>query len=252
MQEQTGDFQPFKELHSEQVQEIISSPPSWIIKWGILLLFFALVLMLTLTWIIKYPDVVNAKFTLMSKESPRALIVQSEGKLVKILVQDGEFVNKGANLAFSESTADHQQIIDLSDDIARIASLVKSGKWGNVKATNLLNYNKLGEVQTDFQVFAQQLLEIKSYLPGGYYSEKRRLLLRDVDDLRQLQTNLSQQLKLQQKDYALAKDEFAMQEKLYRSKVIAALELKKEEGKLLLREKHAIISSAEQIPANRC
>lgn len=49
------------ELRSEEVQEIISSPPSWIIRWGITLMFCLVGMLVMLSFFIKYPDYITAK-----------------------------------------------------------------------------------------------------------------------------------------------------------------------------------------------
>lgn len=48
-------------LRSEEVQEILSNPPEWIVRWGITLIFVFTVIIFALSFIIKYPDFISAK-----------------------------------------------------------------------------------------------------------------------------------------------------------------------------------------------
>jgi hypothetical protein len=57
------DFQPELrpfEIRSEEVQEIISHMPNWIVRWGITVIFASLVVLLSISWFIKYPDILTA------------------------------------------------------------------------------------------------------------------------------------------------------------------------------------------------
>lgn len=72
-------------------------------------------------------------------------------------------------------------------------------------------------------------------MSGGFYSQKKALLGREVQDLAALAQNLGEQRTLQLRDQQLAQDDFEVQQKLARDQVIAPLELKREESKRLAR-----------------
>jgi HlyD family secretion protein len=227
---------PFPELHSEEVHEIISRPPHWLVQWGITLLFGLTVLLGLGTWWIRFPDIVTTSFTLTATDAPRTMLVRTDGKLTKLLVKDGEQVAKGQVVAFLESTADHAQIFELLTAVEQLRKVVSRGQWDLVRQFAAGSYTRLGEAQQDFHTFNQQLTELKSFLAGGFYPEKRELLISDQADLIAMEKILAEQLTLQNKDLQLAADEFQVQEKLFKSKVISLLEYNKERARLLARE----------------
>ncbi len=49
------------ELRSEEVQEILDKVPHWMIRWGNLLFFVLIIILLVLTYVIKYPDVIKTE-----------------------------------------------------------------------------------------------------------------------------------------------------------------------------------------------
>jgi multidrug resistance efflux pump len=226
----------FPELHSEEVHEIISRPPHWLVRWGITLFFALLMVLVAGCWLIKYPDIVATPFTLTATDAPRTLMARSEGKLQRLLVRDGEAVQRGQILAYTESVADHEQVLLLGSDIEKFSHSIRRSQWTAVNDLHIRDYTQLGEIQTDFQGFTQKLSELKTFLNGGFYLQKRKLLLDDVNDLREMEKNLSEQLSLQKRDFDLGQEEFNVQEKLHRDKVIAPLEFKREKAKLLARE----------------
>jgi multidrug efflux pump subunit AcrA (membrane-fusion protein) len=227
---------PFPELHSEEVQEIISRPPHWLVRWGITLFFVLTVLLGMGTWWIRYPDIVTTPFTLTAKNAPRVIVVRTEGKLAKLLIRDGQNVYKGQAVAYSESTAAPEQVIRLAKSIEQISLSVSKGQWASVIRFSNIQYTSLGEIQNDFQTFNQQLTELKSFLAGGFSLKKRKLLLDEKNDLVAMERILAEQLVLQDKDLELARDEFQVQEKLHQGKVISPLEYKREKAKVLSRE----------------
>lgn len=226
----------FQETHSEEVHEIISRPPPGLVRWG-MTLFFGLLCLLGLgSWLVRYPDIVSAQFTLTATDAPRRVVVRSEGKLARLLVTDGQTVAAGDALAYSESTADPAQVLALGASLDGLRKALDGGDWATVQRFSIRAYNQLGELQNDFQTFHQQLTQLKSYLSGGFYLQKRTLLLKDFDDLRAMEKTLAEQLDLQRRDYELAQNEFAIHEKLYKDKVIPILDYQREKVKLLGRE----------------
>jgi multidrug efflux pump subunit AcrA (membrane-fusion protein) len=227
---------PFPELHSEEVEEIVSRPPHWLVRWGITVFFIVTVLLGMATWWIRYPDIVTTPFTLTATNPPRVIVVRTEGKLAKLLIRDGQNVNKGQAVAYSESTAAPEQIVRLAESIEQISLSASRDQWASVIRYSNIQYTSLGEIQNDFQIFNQQLTELKSFLAGGFSLKKQKLLLDDKNDLSAMEHILIEQLVLQDKDLELAKDEFQIQEKLYQGKVISPLEYKREKAKVLSRE----------------
>lgn len=227
---------PFHELHSEEVNEIISRPPHWLVSWGITLFLAIFMVLLSGCWFIKYPDIVSASFTLTATEAPRTVVVKTEGRLLKLLVKDGQFVKQGEVLAYSESTAEPDQVLRLAISIENFSNLIAQRRWDLVNEFHTNNFSRLGELQNDFQTFTQKLAELKAFLAGGFYLQKRKLLIDDVKDLEDLEKNLAEQFDLQKRDFELGQDEFYVQEKLHKDKVIATLDFKKEKAKLLSRE----------------
>ncbi|MHA4740620.1 HlyD family efflux transporter periplasmic adaptor subunit [Dyadobacter sp. MSC1_007] len=240
----------FAELHSEEVHEIITRPPNWLVRFGMTLLLGLMTMLISACWLIRYPDIIPAPVILTAIDPPRSVIVRNEGKLAKLLIADGATVRSGQLLAFCESTADPQQVLDLNESLIRLASSVKKGDWSSIDDLEIQRYSGIGELQNDFHAFTQKLSELKSFLKEGFYQKKRMLLLDDIADLQDLEHNLSEQLTLVKRDYSLAQDEFRVHEKLYENKVIPTLDFGREKSKLLSKEQ-PLKSLASSLIQNR-
>ena len=49
-----------QDLHSEDLQEIIAKPPSWLLQRGISFILLTILMILAISVFIKYPEMVNA------------------------------------------------------------------------------------------------------------------------------------------------------------------------------------------------
>ena len=91
------------ELKSEEIQEIITSVPSWIIRTGTTFVFLVLVLIIILSSVIRYPDIISTELRINSLNSPKPVFARQTGKIVTLLVKEGGRVFKNQPLAYMDS-----------------------------------------------------------------------------------------------------------------------------------------------------
>ncbi len=63
------------ETSCEEIQDIITSIPSWIVRWGVTLAFVVLAGILFLSSIIRYPDVLSTEMIVNSVNAPKMVLV---------------------------------------------------------------------------------------------------------------------------------------------------------------------------------
>ncbi|GAA4394120.1 HlyD family efflux transporter periplasmic adaptor subunit [Hymenobacter koreensis] len=163
-------------------------------------------------------------------------MTRTDGKIVRLFVQEKQMVRAGACLAYLESTADHDKILRLIRQLRTAWKVAQGGNLEGLEQINLSGYNQLGELQSTYQVFEQAHIQMRAYLNGGFYSQKKVILQQEIGDLRALAQQLTQQRVLQTRDALLAQEEYAVHKQLAENKVIAALELKREESKNIGRQ----------------
>jgi len=108
------------ELRSDEVQEIMSHVPNWMIRWGISLFFGIIVLFIFLAWLIKYPDVITGTATLTTSTPPIKLVVKSSGEIEKVLITDKQNIDSNQTIALIKSTLSdeaHQALVDNLNEI---------------------------------------------------------------------------------------------------------------------------------------
>lgn len=223
------------DVRSDEVQEIISQPPNWLIRWGITAFFGVLIVILITAWAVKYPEIIQAPIKLTAINAPKTLNSRITGKLTKLLVENNVHVKKGEVLAWLESTASHKEVIQLTLEIDTMQEWLNKRELKHFKPAQLGRFANLGELQAGFQTFEQAYREFCSFLEGGFYSQKRQMIVRELQYTQSLLEQLEQQKAIQQQDYDLAHQEYEAQKQLAEEGIIAPLELKQEESKLLAR-----------------
>lgn len=220
------------EAHSEAVTEIITAVPSWILRRGIALIFVVLLMIVLLSAFIQYPDVVKTSLRVNSLNSPKPVIAHQQGKLVKILIKEGELVKEKQALAFIESTAQHRDVIALSKQLQALQQ--KLNATASIEPKDLKTSTlQLGELQNSYQIFYQEYLSFINTQDDGFYLTQRNYLQRDLAEIQKLQNQIKQQQTIQLQEYANAEEEYTAYQKLKSKNVISNSEFKQQENKYL-------------------
>jgi len=80
------------ELRSDDVQEIIGTPPRWIVRWGTLVVTGAIFSMVAMSLWVQYPDKVRGRVSITTKIAPVRVNAQKSDLISKIWVEDGDNV----------------------------------------------------------------------------------------------------------------------------------------------------------------
>ena len=222
-------------LLSNEVRDIISSKPVWIVRNGILLFLLIISCLIALTFFIGYPDVVIAKAKFSSVNAPKEIKVKVEGKLMKLDAKEGAFAKKGQLLGFVESRANAYEVIALSVITDSLQLIIEKGETEILTTCFLKPYQHLGEVQQAYQSFIQNLVVFKQYLSSGYYLKKKAMLQNDMWYIQRLHENLVQQKKIQEEDVVLAQKTFDANQILSDERVISPLDYRNEKSKLIIK-----------------
>jgi multidrug efflux pump subunit AcrA (membrane-fusion protein) len=233
-------------VHSEEIQDIVTIVPSWLIRWGAAIFLSVLILFVGLSAFIQYPEIVSASMTVDSPNSPKPIISKISGKIIRLLAKEGDVVRIGQPLAYIESTANHDKILALLKSLYSIQYSILHGE----RLTNSLESEydtQLGEVQSAYQNFYQDYLSYNSSIENGFLQKKRVLLNLDLVGLNEEQQQLYSQKKIQQRDLLLANQEFEMHKKLEEERVETNAEFRQQESKYLAKKSPLITTESSII-----
>lgn len=143
------------ELRSEEVQEILSKVPNWMIRWGSTLFFFLIVLLLLISWVVKYPDIILSEAIITTEIPPQKEHAKITGKLESILVKDNDIVAINQPLAIIENTANYKDVFKLKAIIDTLKVDTKSFEY----PFNSLPILFLGDIDSQYALFENSYIQ---------------------------------------------------------------------------------------------
>lgn len=215
-------------LRSEQVQEVLETPPNWLIRWGSLVMLGIILLFFLLACIIKYPEFISSTIIISSQNPPEKIEVRIDSRIEKLIAKDQKTVKKGDLLMVLESSADDQDIYQLKKILDSLST-----KQLSKFPLQLVSSFRLGEVQEDYNAFAKALEEEILFTNLQPYAAEEVTALKGITDYKERVANLRQQHILESSKLQLTEKNYRRSESLHREGVIAALELENEKVKLL-------------------
>jgi multidrug efflux pump subunit AcrA (membrane-fusion protein) len=105
------------ETRSEEVQEIMGRMPSWIIRWGILVVGFIIIGLFIGSNFIKYPDRVMSNISITSDNPPVKIVANSTGRIQQLFVKQNDAIQKNDLLIILENNAKLEDVMKLKDEL---------------------------------------------------------------------------------------------------------------------------------------
>ncbi len=143
------------ELRSEVVQEILEAVPHWMIRWGNLLFLGLIIMLLFISWFVKYPDIINSKALVTTVIPPQKEYAQTTGKLDTLLVKDNQLVFEDQPLAIIENTANFSDVFALQAIIDTIKVNNKTFSFPFDEFPILF----LGDIETSYALFENNYIQ---------------------------------------------------------------------------------------------
>lgn len=206
------------ELRSEEVQEILSQPPAWIIRWGITVILFVIISLIAGSWFIKYPDTVPATITVITETPPNSVYARSTGN-VTFYIKDQERVIKDQILGVIDNPANAEQVIALleqSDDYRNMLFL------GDAYDTNYYFDPKLnlGSIENAYLGLLNAHISYVSFERFGLYSKQLAAYSDQIDYYNDLRTQSEQQKMLLEGEVEESYQRYLADSLLYKQKAI--------------------------------
>ncbi|WP_276499380.1 HlyD family secretion protein [Pontibacter litorisediminis] len=226
------EYREREAVHSDEVDDFISKPPAWILRWGATILLVILCCVGAGAYFISYPEVVSTPLVLSSSSLPVPVASHVQGQVQQLLVEDRQNVSQGQELALMESTANYEQVLRLTTLLDSLQAALSKGEFERMQDPNGFGLERLGELQVPFQVFNKSFSRYRIY-SDSYYQIKRNSLKKELAGLEAVHQALLHRKSLHEDNITLAEQEFEKQEELYRNKVISATEFSNAKSLLL-------------------
>ena len=147
--------------------------PTWILRWGITIFFVFLLLVISVSGFIRYPDIVPATVEITTINPPANLISKVNGKIEIIFTEEGESITKGQVLAILESPAQWKDMKILDHYITVLENTIGKDSLSVIPEPDFLrNDLELGEVQGRYADLKLNYTELYNFLHSGLFEEE--------------------------------------------------------------------------------
>lgn len=113
---------------SDEVHQIISDPPSWLLTWGTSAFFFILLLMVAIARSIPYPMIIKASVQIYAQRPAQAVYSPVKGQLLKIFVQNNQPVLSGQRIIAIQSDCGARTITAAFAGKVKYAEILAEGQ----------------------------------------------------------------------------------------------------------------------------
>jgi Biotin-lipoyl like len=138
----------------EDIQFLLGNPPSWTMRYGIMVVAIVFSVLLLLSYVIKYPDVVTARVVLTTENPPIRMLAPTQGRVQALLVRENDTVSVGTLLAVLDNTADWKAVLQLEKLLIEKDALT-------IQPPQQLN---LGNLQNLYSIFCQNAKDYQYFL----------------------------------------------------------------------------------------
>ncbi|UOB17724.1 HlyD family secretion protein [Abyssalbus ytuae] len=208
------------QIRSEEVQEILSYIPNWMIRWGNTLVLSLIIGLLLISWFVKYPDTIGAEIIITTLNPPQKIYANTSGQLDAILIEDNEIVEKNQILAIIENTANYEDVLLLKNLIDTLTIDYNNFYF----PTNQLPLLFLGDVENDYALFERSYEEYILNKELKPYTNEFLANQISINEAKSRLNILLSQQNINKRELDLKKKDLERSESLYKKGVISTQE----------------------------
>ena len=220
-------------LRSEEVQEILSKVPNWMIRWGSALLLFLIILLLFVSWMVKYPDVIRTEAIITTNVPPQKEYARTTGKFDSIYVRESEHVGKNTVLAVLENSANTEDVYYLKSILDTLEIRGREFDFPIDQIPILI----LGDIETSFATFENNFTEYELNKVLRPFINEAMANEVSLNELKLRLQNMLSQYKLNESELVLKRNDLARNKGLLEKGVISQLDYENKQLELLNAEK---------------
>ena len=209
----------------------MGTPPKWIIRWGIVIIMLVVFVLLSGSFFYKYPDIIEARVTILSESPPIPIIARHDGKLDKLFVLDKQRVESGALLGIIENPADYQDVYKLLEFLDSVKPFFD--KPDDLMSLEIPKDYSLGQNHASYSSLVSQLNDFQTYMKFNPSEQKIKSLEKEYTDYKNYIEKLRQKIEVLNQDYTLSVSQFMRDSVLHMNKVMSDVDFEKSKQAML-------------------
>ncbi len=136
------------EIRSEEVQDILGTPPRWMVRWGTSLSIISVLLLAFCAWLIKYPETFRKKIVITTTLPSVPVGIDQDMAINTYLVEASQQIGDSDPIAIINTDASYEDIKATFDELEKLLNSPLS--YNRLNAFRLNKTRNLGELQPGY------------------------------------------------------------------------------------------------------
>ena len=208
---------------SQEVSDILGTPPGWLLRYGMLVVLLGCVLLFVVASFFHYPDIIKERVVLSTTEPPVPVYAPGSGYVLRILKNEGDTVRAGDILITLDGQAvyEHVQYLEAELDQLRLAGAAELAAYRPDRTL------KLGAIQSEYDELRTAIdgFQKMRSSAGSNQQAARGALNERRSEIRTVIAKLEAEIAEQNRTIALKKREVDLAKKLYQDGDLSLMEL---------------------------
>ncbi len=218
------------ELRSEEMQDILGYVPHWIVRWGASVILSVLVLLILISYLVKYPDVIPARITLQTQSPPIPVISRNNGKLIQLNVENEQMVVKDEIVGILNSSTDTSSVLQLKSELKKIEGLEVNRSIGKVKLNSV---NHLGALEDVYAQLLRSVNEYQTFLRNQNPTKQVDAVQNQIAAFKNLSAELERQRGIYQRRVEISKGNYYRFQQALRDGNVSMIQVEQAETELI-------------------
>ena len=215
------------ELRSEEVQEVLSAPPSWLVRWGSAVILLLIVLLLVIANLVRYPDVISGEIMLTTQNPPIKIVANSSGKLTNLFTPEGKAVSTSDVIAEVENPITSQGMEYMKALVEQVVTFVANPQAPVAFADSSYVF---GSIQAEYNELKKLCADYHQWATDVYQKEEVRNLKQKIRQYHELVAITEKQSQISLSELANAEEKYQADQMLFGEGVLAKMQFYQEES----------------------
>lgn len=215
------------ELRSEEVEEVLSAPPAWLVRWGLSVIMLLILLLLVVSNLVQYPDVISGEVMLTTQNPPVKIVANSSGKLSKLLKSEGDSLFLGEVIAEIENPITSQGVEYLKSLVDHVDAFIDG-------SPELVNFSDsgyvFGVIQDEYNTLKKLYIDYYYWSNDTYQQREVKNISAKIEQYYRLISITEKQVKIALNELSNAQEKYQTDRLLYKEGVLAKLQFFQEES----------------------
>jgi multidrug resistance efflux pump len=224
------------EIKTDEVNELLTAVPKWIIRWGVTIIFGIMVSTLILTFFIRYPETLPASITITTTNPPITLVAKTSGKIILLPVKNNQHVKASTVLMVLENPANYKHVLSVSTLLDTFQTNLKLKK--NIPEMVFFDSLQLGDISTPFLQFLKSYNSYKLFTETNPQQKEISIINSELETYSVLSAKYQVQENLSKQEFDLAEKDFNRFNSLFQSGSISSKEFEDKNRDYILAKKN--------------